>query len=84
MNASKDIKMVQLIKSLFSWLLNPYLKIRIKDAVGLDKVSRKCFFWVGTLWEVHKPGYWMIWYDGPIHNFSLGIITIYWHSGVER
>ena len=75
--------MNQKFKGVFCWLLNPYLKIRIKDAVGLDGVSRKCFFWIGTLWEFHRPGYYMIWYDGPIHNFSLVIITIYWHSGVE-
>ena len=70
---------VQIIKFL-KWLIRPYIRIRLKDVTGLDGKTRKFYLWIGTLWELHWPGYWMMWYDGPIHHFSLGLLQIYWHK----
>lgn len=72
-----------MIKKLFSWILSPYIKIRAMDAIGVDGVSRRKYFYVGLIWEVHKPGYWMLWYDCPIHHFSLLFLQIYWHTDIE-
>ena len=68
------------IKKVIKFIFCPYVKIRLSDAVGIDGVSRKCYFYLGVLWEFHWFGYWQLWYDGPIHHFSLGILQIYWHE----
>ena len=84
MNALLNTKMgLEMIKEFFSWLFGPYIKIRMKNAIGTDGVFRRKYFYIGLLWEFHTPGYWMLWYDAPIHNFSLGVITIYWHADIE-
>lgn len=71
------------IFKILKWLVSPWLKIWLRDVVGTDGVTRRCCFWVGLLWELHMPGYWLMWYDGPIHNFSLGFLTVYWHRSFE-
>jgi hypothetical protein len=60
------------------WIIRPWIRIRLKNAIGEDGVSRPCYKYVGTIWEWHQLGYWKDWYDGPIHHFSLGPLQIYW------
>ena len=72
------------LKAVGKWLISPYVKIRLKNVIGTDDISRKQTWCVGVLWEIHKPGYYEIWYDGPICHISLGLVSIYWHDTYER
>ena len=71
------------IMGVLKWLIKPWIKIRVKDAIGMDKVARKCYLYIGTLWEWHWFGYWQDWYDGPIHHISFGPGSIFWMHDIE-
>jgi hypothetical protein len=65
------------------WILRPYIKIRLRNAIGIDGISRPYYCYTGIVWEWHSFGYWQLWYDGPIHHFSLGFMQLYWDCRVD-
>lgn len=64
-------------------IIKPWIRIHIDNVIGIDGKVRKCYLWIGVLWEWHWLGYWQEWYDGPIHHFSFGPMSIYWMTGIE-
>ena len=58
-------------------------KKRLSDAHGLDGVWRKYWFHFGFNFELCRPWYWNIYYDGYMHNMGLGFGYFYWYWFVD-
>ncbi len=67
------------IKCVLRNIFFPHIRLRFKDVKGMDGISRKQYYVLGILWEFHTPGYYEVWYDGPICHISLGLVSVYWH-----